>query len=494
MADSNTNTSSSAAAGPQQPQQQQRDRLFEDIDVENRVQEVESYCVNCEQTGTTRLLLTLIPHFREVIIMAFDCPHCGFRSNEIQSGSAVREKGCMQQCKVSSREDLNRQLVKSENASVKFVELDFEIPASTQRGVLTTVEGLITKAAGDLGALQPQRKLIDEAVHDKIQAVIDTLLAYTADPVAHPFTFLLDDPTGNSYIENYFAPAPDPALLIRYYPPHPPPWRNAQPALAPSATATTTTTSTTAETTTTATTPAEGDTSNNTTNDDDDFAVHVFPGNCSRCNAPSETRMRIVSIPYFKEVVIMATNCDVCGYKSNEVKAGGAISAKGKRIILKVTDEEDLNRDVLKSETCGLRIPELDLELTTGTLGGRFTTLEGLLRQVHDELVSVSGNSAGRDGNFAVGDSADAVRKRAFAKFLAKLESAIELRGEGGKKGYTLILDDPLANSYLQNPYAPDEDPNMTVEFYERTNEENEFLGLNDMVTEGYEAAAAGNA
>ena len=28
-------------------------------------------------------------------------------------------------------------------------------------------------------------------------------------------------------------------------------------------------------------------------------------------------------IPHFKEVIIMACNCDVCGYKSNDVKAGG---------------------------------------------------------------------------------------------------------------------------------------------------------------------------
>lgn len=50
-----------------------------------------------------------------------------------------------------------------------------------------------------------------------------------------------------------------------------------------------------------------------------------------------------------------------------------------------------------------------------------------------------------------------------------------------------MILDDPLANSYLQNLYAPDPDPNMTIEEYERTWEQNEDLGLNDMKVEGYE-------
>lgn len=58
---------------------------------------------------------------------------------------------------------------------------------------------------------------------------------------------------------------------------------------------------------------------------------------------------------------------------------------------------------------------------------------------------------------------------------------------------FTLIIDDPLANSYLQNIYAPDIDPNMTIELYERTWEQNEELGLNDMKVEGYEQSEVGD-
>jgi zinc finger protein ZPR1 len=56
---------------------------------------------------------------------------------------------------------------------------------------------------------------------------------------------------------------------------------------------------------------------------------------------------------------------------------------------------------------------------------------------------------------------------------------------------FTLVLDDPLANSYLQSLYAPDPDPNMQFETYERTWQQNEELGLNDMITEGYEEGHA---
>lgn len=55
------------------------------------------------------------------------------------------------------------------------------------------------------------------------------------------------------------------------------------------------------------------------------------------------------------------------------------------------------------------------------------------------------------------------------------------------ERPFTVVLDDPLSNSYLQNIYAPDEDPNMTVEVYDRTFEQNEELGLNDIRVENYE-------
>ena len=56
----------------------------------------------------------------------------------------------------------------------------------------------------------------------------------------------------------------------------------------------------------------------------------------------------ISGIPHFKEVVIMATVCDYCGHKTNEVKSGGGIESQGKKITLRLTEMSDLSRDVLK--------------------------------------------------------------------------------------------------------------------------------------------------
>ncbi len=44
----------------------------------------------------------------------------------------------------------------------------------------------------------------------------------------------------------------------------------------------------------------------------------------------------------------MATVCDFCGHKTNEVKSGAGIEPTGKKITLRITDPSDLSRDVLK--------------------------------------------------------------------------------------------------------------------------------------------------
>jgi zinc finger protein len=59
-----------------------------------QVMGIDSYCVSCEENGKTNVLMTRIPFFREVIVMAFNCRHCGFRSSEVQSASC-QEKGSL---------------------------------------------------------------------------------------------------------------------------------------------------------------------------------------------------------------------------------------------------------------------------------------------------------------------------------------------------------------------------------------------------------------
>jgi zinc finger protein len=65
-----------------------------------------------------------------------------------------------------------------------------------------------------------------------------------------------------------------------------------------------------------------------------------------------------------------------------------------------------------------MTIPEIDLELTHGTLGGRFTTVEGILDQVYEEL---------SDKVFASGDSSIEGDKMKFEKFLSELKAVSDI-------------------------------------------------------------------
>ncbi|KAI3405296.2 hypothetical protein KGF56_001893 [Candida oxycetoniae] len=442
------------------------------------VQEVESLCMNCHKNGTTRMLLTRIPYFREIIIMSFECPHCGFKNSEIQPAAQIAEKGSRYVFKVEDKKDFNRQVVKSETATVKFHELDIEIPP--KRGQLINVEGILQEMITDLESDQQERKKLHPELYEQIGNVITKINSYlNAEPGTLPLTVSIDDPAGNSWIEYIPGEASHKWAMYEYTRT---PEQNVYLGLISAdefaqhqqevAKNSKQQPSTEKPTTSTSNNPkSTGFLSDATDIENFENEVQTFAATCSSCYKPCETHMKSVNIPHFKDVILMSTVCDHCGYKSNEVKTGGEIPAKGRKITLKVNDPEDLKRDILKSESCGMHIPELNLDLTPGTLGGRFTTIEGLLTQVSQELNNRVFSQTS--------DSMDDETKQRWAEFFAKLQSAID-----GKIGFTIVMEDPIAASYIQNVYAPDKDPNMTIEEFERTFEQNEDLGLNDIKTD----------
>ncbi|XP_035659783.1 zinc finger protein ZPR1-like [Branchiostoma floridae] len=431
--------------------------LTGDIGDQEATQIDDTLCMNCHESGTTRLLMTRIPYFREVVLMSFDCPHCSFSNNELQPASTIQDQGVKVSLKVETSKDLNRQVVKAESASLFIPELDFEVPANTQKGVLTTVEGVIDRAVRGLEQEQPIRRTMDPGTAEKIDAFIEKLRGLT--DLKTPFTLVLDDPTGNSFVENPFAPSQDKSVTLVHYPRTRE--QNIQIGLQPE--------NEPSEEAPTAGEAAEDGEAENLADE-----VLCFNTNCPNCQSPVPTNMKVVDIPYFKQVIVMATTCDRCGHRSNEVKSASGVGEKGRRMTLNMTDPSDLTRDVLKSETCTVCIPELDFELSLSYgIGGKFTTLEGLIINIKEQL---------EKNAFSLGDSSTATDNNKMKDFLAKLAEIAE-----GKTLVHIVLDDPAGNSYIQNVYAPDPDPELVVEDYERNQEQNEDLGLNQMKTENYE-------
>jgi len=439
--------------------------------------------MNCEKNGITRLLFTIIPHFREVIIMSFECEHCGYKNQEVQFGGKFAEKGINIKLNVQNEKDLNRQIVKSDSAVITIPELDFEIPSTTQKGTLNTLEGIIDRAIEDLMSHQPVRKAMDPENAQKIEEFCERLRKKCLEFSEGPYTVILDDPAGNSNIENYHAPSDDPQLKITHY------TRTKEqnlalglgmteedvlnPEYANKQKTQRVMQSRQANSLISSQEEAERFEKRMAIHVTDERDILIFHENCYNCGRSGECKMVETDIPHFKKIILMAFACDHCGYKTNEVKAGGAISEHGTKITLNVTNEEDMSRDLLKSETASVTIPEIDLHITEGSMGGKFTTIEGLLEALRTQLKDMN--------QFQLGDSSLNIDREKHIRFLQKLEEL-----ETGKIPFTLIVDDPVSNSYVQNIYAPDPDPNLRIEKYTRSWEQDEELGLHQMNVDNY--------
>lgn len=241
---------------------------------------------------------------------------------------------------MKTAQDLNRRVVKSDRTSVKFVELDFEIPAQSQKGEVTTIESIIDRSIAGLEQDQPVRRIDHPEIAVQIDAFVDKLRALKT--LETPFTIVFEDTSGNCRVENLCAPNPDPGCTVTHF--NRTKEQNHELGMF------------------TQTELNEEQTPESRTNvlkpiAEDEWKLEELHGevlqfqtDCPSCKSPCETNMKVTSIPHFKDVVIMSTNCDACGARTNEVKSGGGIENQGVKITVNIEDREDMSRDVLKVE------------------------------------------------------------------------------------------------------------------------------------------------
>ncbi|KAK4940858.1 nucleolar zinc-finger protein [Elasticomyces elasticus] len=423
---------------------------------ETGVYEIESLCMNCRDDGMTRILPIKIPYFKDILLESFSCDHCGWKNNTVKSAGQIQEKGSKYTFKLDKLGDFQRQVVRSDTGIFRLEDIDLEMPPAP--GQFTNLEGIISKIKTDLELDQPQRKESTPELYTALESIIEKIGKMLAGD-AFPVTVSLDDISGNSFIEP--SPEDKGSKYSRndYLRSHA---QNAQLGLV-----------------------ADDDVeeSNGVGLEGVDIVdneVYELQTECPACSKPCTVNMKKTNIPHFKEVILMATVCDHCGYRTSDVKTGGAVPEKGQRITLEIRTIEDMSRDILKSESCVLKSHDLGLEVQPGTLGGRFTTVEGLLTQVRDQLRGQIFDVG--DADLAQGDSMSSETKERWDKFFDRLDRAIK-----AEFTYTVILEDPLANSFVQRNVDSGEDPQIKIEEYERTEEEIDDLGLKEMKTEGYE-------
>ena len=474
--------------------------LYIDIDPNNPVTEIESLCMNCQKTGTSRILMTKIPFFKDIIIMSFSCPHCGYRNNEIEQSDGLAPQGIHFELTVQTENDMNRRVIKSNFCTINVPICGLEIPPNTQKGKLTTVEGFIQSARDNFkNSLDDgyYSQMGDEFI-SKIKDLINKLTE-VLEGKKFPFQFIMDDPSGNSFIENPYAPQTDPNIKVSYFDRTKEmienmgySFDNQLEEMGKDKKNTNEKKDEETQKNTNQVKPSYYDKKKNFTvynsnseisnkiidftkgidneNEELDKYSMSFPTNCYVCGAKGFMRSCLCTIPYFKEIIIYCFKCDICGYKTTEVKGGGGMSEKGLKITLHVETVEDLNRDVFKSESSKIIIPEIGFESSDGSLGSMYTTVEGVIDKLYESL---------KESPFGVGDSQISNK---IEDFLNKLKDLKEL-----KEKFTLIIDDPLNNSFIFPIGEPQNDKRLVKEEYERTFEQNEDLGINDMKVENYE-------
>lgn len=400
------------------------------------------------------MLLTKIPHFNDEILMSFSCPHCQYENCNVQSASEVQAKGIKFTLHIGSSEDLNRAIKVSDSTTFRIEDFDIEKLHST--GQVSNVEGILRQMAEGLQLVHGGMPKTDSERSLKISDHIWNIgLIQLGDLNV---TITLDDPAGNAWLEPLPTDTESKFTRISYERTSE---QDQQVGIGAS---------------------QDSESLQQDTQADFDEELGGITAStlsslyleCPYCKGPAMVNYHTMDIPHFKEIVISAINCTDCGYRTNDVTSGGAVPDRGKRISLKVKQPSDLNRDVLKSESCAATIPEFEVNMGPGTMGARFTTVEGLLTQARDDLRR-SAYSVGEDG---ADDAVDPEEKATWDRLFDRLDKAIK-----GELGFTLILEDPLANSYVQSLNAPDPDPNIQEEEYERTKDEIEELGLADMKT-----------
>lgn len=406
--------------------------------------------------------------------MSFYCDNCHFKNTEIQSAGEIQERGAKYTLTLDNLDDAERQVVKSDTAILRIEDLDIEIPPG--HGKLTNVEGVLEEVRRDLEDGQKQREKNDPELFGKIDAVVQPLLKMMLG-TRYPFTITLDDPAGNSWIEPSSGDSSSKYVRKEYART---PQQNAELGLGGGEQSEQVDETQSHAPKEIAVPQIQTDSNEGGGMEDVDIldgTRYTLPCECPGCGKSAYMNLQMVNIPYFKQVVVSAVTCPACGYKTSDVKTGGEVPKKGQRIWLEVKEPLDLSRDILKSETCLLKIPACKVDVVPGTMGGRFTTVEGLLTQIRDDLHSSIFDMDDEEGSG--GDSMPNEKREGWNVFFTQLDKAIKAEIQ-----YTIIMEDPLSSSYVQSLTAPDPDPQIRAEEYERTAEEEEELGLMDMKTE----------
>eukprot|EP00049_Salpingoeca_infusionum_P010178 m.172039 g.172039 ORF g.172039 m.172039 type:complete len:163 (-) comp14569_c0_seq2:2436-2924(-) len=113
-----------------------------------------------------------------------------------------------------------------------------------------------------------------------------------------------------------------------------------------------------------------------------------IPTVCPTCSADVTGVVMHVDMPEFAGKLLNQVKCPYCGFVKTDVVSKDIMTDMGRKFTLKLCAESSWKtRNIMKSSTATVTIPEVGLEGAT-TAGGTFTTVEELLLNIREEVSS----------------------------------------------------------------------------------------------------------
>ena len=173
---------------------------------------------------------------------------------------------------------------------------------------------------------------------------------------------------------------------------------------------------------------------------------------CPICASSGNVNMiaHVDEIPYFGEHTQVTILCHDCGWRQTDF-----IPAEGKKAggwSLVIDDEEKLRARVVRSSSCTVCIPELDLQVNPGSSAtGYVSNVEGVLNRFQ-EIIDMVERDLSQQFLQAEGEE-----RQALMDQMASLQTmTLTLANLGGPdaEAVTLVLLDPHGHSMILHPDA----------------------------------------
>ena len=168
---------------------------------------------------------------------------------------------------------------------------------------------------------------------------------------------------------------------------------------------------------------------------------------CPMCGDEDNLRMiaHVDEIPYFGEHTQVTVLCHACGWRQTDF-----IPAEGKKAggwSMLIDDEEKLRARVVRSSSCTVSIPELDLQVNPGSSStGYVSNVEGVINRFQEII-----NMVERDlvAQFATANDGEKDELMTQMASLQNMTLTLQNIGQHDAESITLELLDPHGHSMI---------------------------------------------